>query len=74
MQLYLTLGAMLLAVILGIIFKLSLSASAQNMLNEYLLTPVKVMFLNALKMIVGPVVFFSIVTCLSQFDSIQDLG
>ena len=32
------------------------------------------MFLNALKMIVGPVVFFSIVTCLSQFDSIQDLG
>ena len=74
MQLYLTLGAMLLAVILGIIFKLSLPASAQNMLNEYLLTPVKVMFLNALKMIVGPVVFFSIVTCLSQFDSIQDLG
>ena len=74
MQLYLTLGAMLLAVILGIIFKLSLPVSAQNMLNEYLLTPVKVMFLNALKMIVGPVVFFSIVTCLSQFDSIRDLG
>lgn len=46
MQLYLTLGAMLLAVILGIIFKLSLPVSAQNMLNEYLLTPVKVMFLN----------------------------
>ena len=74
MQLYLTLGAMLFSIILGIALKLLLSASAQNMLNEYLLTPVKVMFLNALKMIVGPVVFFSIVTCLSQFDSIQDLG
>ena len=74
MQLYLTLGAMLFSIILGIALKLLLSASAQNMLNEYLLTPVKIMFLNALKMIVGPVVFFSIVTCLSQFDSIQDLG
>ena len=74
MQLYLTLGAMLLSVTLGITLKFLLSAAAQNMLNEYLLTPVKVMFLNALKMIVGPVVFFSIVTCLSQFDSIQDLG
>lgn len=74
MQLYLTLGAMVLSVFLGILFKLLLSASAQHMLNEYFLTPVKTMFLNALKMIVGPVVFFSIVTCLAQFDSIRDLG
>jgi Na+/H+-dicarboxylate symporter len=32
------------------------------------------MFLNALKMIIGPVVFFSIVSCISQFDSLRDLG
>lgn len=73
-QLILTLGAMVLSVILGILFKLILPVQAQNALNNYFLTPVKTMFLNALKMIVGPVVFFSIVTCLSQFDNVRELG
>lgn len=73
-QLYLTLGALLLSVLLGTIFKMVLPQAAQSGLNEYLLNPVKNMFLNALKMIIGPVVFFSIVSCLSQFDSLRDLG
>ena len=74
MQLYLTLGAMLLSVVLGIVLKLLLSTAAQSLLDAYLLTPIKVMFLNALKMIVGPVVFFFPVAFLAQFDSIRDLG
>lgn len=73
-QLYLTLGALALSVILGIIFKMVLPQSAQISLNHYLLSPVKTMFLNALKMIIGPVVFFSIVSCLSQFDNLRELG
>lgn len=73
-QLYLTLGALALSVVLGIVLKLLLPETAQDSLNNYLFTPVKTMFLNALKMIVGPVVFFSIATCLSQFDNIRDLG
>ena len=32
------------------------------------------MFLNALKMIVAPVVFFSPVSCVSQFGSISEIG
>jgi Na+/H+-dicarboxylate symporter len=74
MQLYLTLGALLLSILLGTIFKVVLPEAAQSTLNSYLLTPVKTMFLNALKMIIGPVVFFSIVSCLAQFDSLRDLG
>ncbi len=74
LQLYLTLGALLLSVILGIVFKLILPQEAQNGLDTYLLSPVKTMFLNALKMIIGPVVFFSIVSCLSQFDDLRDFG
>lgn len=73
-QLYLTLGAMVLSVILGFLFKNILSQSAQNALNHYLLSPIKTIFLNSLKMIVGPVVFFSIVSCLSQFDNLRELG
>ena len=73
-QLYLTLGALVLSVLLGILFKMILPGAAQNALNDYFLSPVKTMFLSALKMIIGPVVFFSIVSCLSQFDSLRDLG
>lgn len=74
LQLYATLGALMLAVIIGIVCKLILPQTAQKALNDWLLSPVKTMFLNALKMIIGPVVFFSIVSCLSQFDSLRDLG
>ncbi|MDO4340895.1 MAG: dicarboxylate/amino acid:cation symporter [Eubacteriales bacterium] len=74
MQLYLTLGALFAAILLGVIFRAALPQAAQNSLNTYLLTPVKDMFLNALKMIIAPVVFFSIVSCISQFDSLKELG
>lgn len=73
-QLYLTFGSLLLSIVLGSILKIALPSTAQNTLNTCLLTPVKTMFLNALKMIIGPVVFFSIVSCLSQFESLRDLG
>jgi Na+/H+-dicarboxylate symporter len=73
-QLYLTLGALVLSILLGMIFKAFFPDTVQSSLNTYLLTPVKTMFLNALKMIIGPVVFFSIVSCISQFDSLRDLG
>ncbi|MCD8085213.1 MAG: dicarboxylate/amino acid:cation symporter [Clostridiales bacterium] len=74
MQLYLTLGALLLSILLGMVLKTVLPEQAQDTLNTCLLSPVKTMFLNALKMIIGPVVFFSIVSCLSQFESLYDLG
>ncbi|MGN0483861.1 MAG: cation:dicarboxylate symporter family transporter [Lachnospiraceae bacterium] len=73
-QLYFTLAALGAAVVLGGVFKILLPKAVQLALNEYIFSPVKTMFLNALKMIIGPVVFFSIVSCLSQFDSLRDLG
>lgn len=74
MQLYLTLGAVAVSIVLGILFQMFLPQTVKDGLNQYLLHPVKNMFLNALKIIIGPVVFFSIVSCLSQFDSLRDLG
>jgi Na+/H+-dicarboxylate symporter len=73
-QLYMTLGALILSILLGFILKAFFPETVQNGLDTYFLTPVKTMFLNALKMIIGPVVFFSIVSCISQFDSLRDLG
>lgn len=73
-QLYLTLGALLLAIVLGFLFKLVLPLDVQAGLDGYVLTPVKTMFLNALKMIVAPVVFFSIVSCVSQFGNFSEFG
>lgn len=43
-------------------------------LTENMLSPVKTMYLNALKMVVAPVVFFSIVACIVQFSDLSALG
>lgn len=73
-QLYLTLGALALAIVLGLLFKLILPAGVQAGLDGYVLTPIKTMFLNALKMVVAPVVFFSIVSCVAQFGNFSEFG
>lgn len=73
-QLYYTLGAMLLAVVVGVIMKAIAPAGLNSALNSNLLVPVKTMFMNALKMVVAPVVFFSIVSCIGQFGNLSEMG
>ena len=73
-MLYKTLGAMLLAVILGILFKSFMSEAIYLPINDNILVPIKTMFMNALKMIVAPVVFFSIVSCIGQFSDLSEMG
>ena len=43
-------------------------------LSGYLLDPIRTVFMNALKIVIAPVIFFSIVTCFSQFRSLADFG
>ena len=73
-QLYYTLGAMLLAIVLGMLFKLSFPESVNQLLNLNLLTPIKTMFMNGLKMVVAPVVFFSIISAVGQFGNLSEMG
>lgn len=73
-MLYKTLGAMVLAIILGFAAKSLLPESVYLPVNDNLLVPVKTMYMNALKMIVAPVVFFSIVSCIGQFSDLSELG
>lgn len=69
-----TLGAMLAAIAVGLILATAAPAPFSAALNANLLSPVKTMYLNALKMVVAPVVFFSIVSCIAQFSDLSDLG
>ena len=73
-MLVLTLTALVLGLIFGALAKLVFPEVLTTGLCTYLLTPVKTIFMNALKVIIAPVVFFSIVTCISQFNSILELG
>ncbi|MCR5687430.1 MAG: dicarboxylate/amino acid:cation symporter [Lachnospiraceae bacterium] len=72
--LYQTLGSMAVAIIAGLLLSQAAPASFNDLLDTYILTPVKTMYLNGLKMVVAPVVFFSIVSCIVRFTDISELG
>ncbi len=72
--LYQTMGAMALAILAGLLCSTLLPDEFNTFLNSNVLVPVKTMFMNALKMIVCPVVFFSIISCIVQFSDLRALG
>ena len=69
-----TLGSLILAILLGIILSIAAPAQWNQMLNENLLIPIRTIFLNLLKMIAAPLVFFSLVSSVSQMGSMSELG
>ena len=73
-MLYKTLGAMALAIILGVLLRSFAPESIYMSVNNHVLVPAKTMYMNALKMIVAPVVFFSIVSCIGQFSNLSEIG
>lgn len=72
--LYQTLVAMLLAVVVGVLLKSLAPEEVGVFLDHNVLTPIKTMFMNGLKMVVAPVVFFSIVSCIGHFGSLSEMG
>ena len=73
-QLINTLFALIGGIVLGLLLKSVLSDEINLMLVNSLFSPVYTMFLNALKMIVGPLVLFSIASSISEFDNLRSLG
>ncbi|MCR5357880.1 MAG: dicarboxylate/amino acid:cation symporter [Lachnospiraceae bacterium] len=73
-MLYQTLGAMAIAIVVGLIFSLCAPAETNAYLSKFVLGRVKTVYMNALKMVVAPVVFFSIVSCIVQFSDLNSLG
>lgn len=73
-ELAVTLGALALGVVFGLICKLALSEKICGIIDYYVLDLLKTIFMNALKVIVGPVVFFAIAGCISRYTNLKVLG
>ena len=73
-QLIYTFAALFMGLLFGLFMSEVLPEHVSSGLGTYVLTPVKTMFMNALRIIIAPVVFFSIVSCISQFKDIAELG
>ena len=69
-----TTAALLMGLLCGLLMKFVFPAVLADGLETYLLDPIKTMFMNALKIVIGPVIFFSIVSCISQFKDLSELG
>ena len=63
-----TMLALIAAIVIGVLMKVFVPSGVNEALNNTIFTSISTMFLNALKMIVGPVVFFSIACCISQLE------
>ena len=73
-QLYLTIGALFAGIAAGLLMKALVPEAANTAISANLFTPVSTMFLNALKMIVAPLVLFSIASSLADFGDMRALG
>lgn len=74
MMLYISLAAIVLAVFTGLGMRLLLSESIYNGFCNLVLQPVKTIYMNLLSMIIGPVVFLSMATCMMQFSDLRSFG
>ena len=72
--LYKTLFALFAAILAGLLLTGVAPAAFNSALSAYVLTPVKTIYINMLKTVVAPVVFFSIISCIAGFSNLSDLG
>ena len=69
-----TVFAIVLGLLCGLLMKSVLPAGLSDGLGTYVLSPIQTLFMNALKIVIGPVVFFSIATSIAQFKDLSELG
>ena len=72
--LILTVGALFLGILAGFLMKGLLPEAFNTAVTENLFAPVTAMFLNALKMVVAPLVLFSIASSIADFGDMKTLG
>ncbi|MBQ7215951.1 MAG: dicarboxylate/amino acid:cation symporter [Synergistaceae bacterium] len=71
---YWLMTALVSAIAASILLKAFTPESFYLPLNTTILVPAKMMFMNAVKTVVTPLIFCSIVTCLAQFKSFSEIG
>ena len=73
-QLIYTMFALVFGLLTGMIMKICVPAGVTDAISENIFASVSTMFLNSLKMIVGPLVFFSIASSIADFGDLKALG
>ena len=73
-SLVITLLSLVLGIITGLAIQNLFPAEVSKTISGYVFTPVYTVFMNALKMIVAPLVFFSIAASISEFSDLKELG
>ena len=73
-QLIVTVLALALGVGTGYLLHTFLGGDSADLISKYAFTPVYTAFMNTLKMIVAPLVFFSIASSIADFSDIESLG
>ena len=68
------LTAMAAAIVICLLMRLFLPESFYTAVNDYVLASMKTLFLNALKMVVAPLIFFSIAGSVSSISDLRELG
>lgn len=66
--------AFLCAIVVGLLLRFFGGEALNSGISTYVLTPLRTMFLNALKMLVVPVVFFSISNSVAGISNIREYG
>lgn len=69
-----TVSALIAALVIGMLLNLFLPEGGKQLLDTYVLLPIENIFINCLKLITGPMVFFSIISAFSQYTSFSDPG
>lgn len=69
-----TLVALVLGLLTGIVFRVFTSEAVSAGASTYVFTPVFTVFMNALKMMIGPLVFCSIASSIADFTDLRALG
>lgn len=66
--------AFVAAIVVGLLLRFYDGAGLNDAVSTYVLTPLRTMFLNALKMLVVPVVFFAISSSVAGVSDIREYG
>ncbi len=69
---YRTLFSFLFALIVAFLLQFFLPSSASKALSENVLMPIQTIFLNSLKLVTAPAVFFSLMLCVARYASMTD--
>ena len=72
--LFYTIVALIAAIFIGLFLRFFCSQGVTSAISDNLLTPAKTMYLNALKLVVGPVVFCSIAASVAGISDYKAYG